>query len=173
MPIRTRLDREASILEAQMLDAPTPSPDVVPDVIPQMLPVRVSVPEPTLPEPIETSDPDPSMLQPPAGVTSVTAPVEESKSTPPDFEANYLSNPSPLYPPLSRRRHEEGMTTLRVHVEPDGKPTAVEIEQSSGFERLDRAAIAAVRQWSFVPAQSRGTAVAAWVLVPVRFSLEK
>jgi protein TonB len=48
----------------------------------------------------------------------------------------------------------------------------VEIRTSSGVERLDRAALDAVRRWRFVPARQGDTPVDAWVLVPIRFSLD-
>jgi protein TonB len=41
---------------------------------------------------------------------------------PPRFDAAYLNNPKPSYPPLARRLGEEGRVTLRVHVTPDGLP---------------------------------------------------
>jgi protein TonB len=45
------------------------------------------------------------------------------------------------------------------------------VQRSSGFEMLDRAAIAAVRRWVFEPGRRGGNPVAAWVQVPVRFAL--
>ncbi len=53
----------------------------------------------------------------------------------------------------------------------NGAAERVELKRTSGSERLDESALAAVRQWKFVPAQCAGKAVAAWVLVPVAFSL--
>jgi protein TonB len=38
---------------------------------------------------------------------------------------------------------------------------------------LDQAALQAVKQWHFVPAQRGGEAVAAWVEVPIVFRLEE
>jgi protein TonB len=92
--------------------------------------------------------------------------------TPPNFQANYLDNPAPVYPPLSRRMGEEGHVILRVHVEVSGLPSRVEIRASSGSERLDQAAVDAVLRWKFVPARHGDQPVAAHVLVPVIFSLK-
>ncbi|TDR81947.1 energy transducer TonB [Paludibacterium purpuratum] len=55
--------------------------------------------------------------------------------------------PAPIYPALSRRAGERGAVLLQVSVDESGHPFRVEIEQSSGFERLDQAAQAAVRLW--------------------------
>ena len=92
--------------------------------------------------------------------------------TQPRFDADYLSNPAPAYPPLSRRMGEEGKTVLRVHVEPGGRPSQIEIKTSSGSPRLDQAAQDAVWRWKFVPARRGDEAIAAWVLVPILFTLK-
>jgi protein TonB len=60
---------------------------------------------------------------------------------------------------------------LRVFVNPDGGASQVEIRESSGFERLDKAARDTVRRWRFVPARQGDKGVAAWVLVPISFSI--
>lgn len=85
--------------------------------------------------------------------------------------ADYLKNAAPEYPRMSRRHGEEGRVILRVFVETDGKPTNVTVHESSGFPRLDQAALNAVRQWTFVPARQGSEEVAAWVLVPISFNL--
>lgn len=89
------------------------------------------------------------------------------------FDADYLQNPAPAYPPLARRMHEEGKVVLRVSVTPQGLAESVEIRTSSGSERLDQAALKTVKQWKFVPARRGDTAVQSWVLVPVQFKLEQ
>ncbi len=91
--------------------------------------------------------------------------------TAPRFDADYLNNPAPAYPPLARRMGEEGRVVLRVQVDPEGTPVALEVRATSGHPRLDQAAMEAVRRWKFVPAVLGGLRVAAWVLVPVSFSL--
>lgn len=100
------------------------------------------------------------------------APALESSITLPRFNADYLNNPPPVYPTLARRLGEQGRVMLRVQVRADGTPAEVEINRSSGFFRLDRAALEAVRKWRFVPAQQGDAPVAASVLVPVSFTLE-
>ena len=90
----------------------------------------------------------------------------------PRFDADYLNNPAPAYPPLSRRLYEEGKVVLRVFVEASGAAGTVEIRSSSGFERLDKSAVTAVSRWKFVPAKQGAEAVGAWVLVPIIFSLK-
>lgn len=88
------------------------------------------------------------------------------------FDADYLQNPAPAYPPLSRRMGEEGKVLLRAYVLPNGRPETIEIKKGSGSSRLDESALAAVCKWRFVPARRGTEAVAAWVLIPISFRLE-
>ncbi|HEY0879411.1 MAG TPA: energy transducer TonB, partial [Zeimonas sp.] len=86
-------------------------------------------------------------------------------------DAAYLRNPAPKYPRASRRLGEQGRVVLRVRVEADGRPSQCEVQRSSGSSRLDEAALAAVRRWSFISARRGDEKVAAWVLVPMEFRL--
>jgi protein TonB len=120
--------------------------------------------------------PDAAALPPalPGGVaqqpTQTTA--APAKALPPSFDADYLDNPAPSYPSLSRRAGEAGSVLLQVHVSAEGRAQEVSVSRSSGFPRLDAAALQAVRRWRFVPAQQAGRAVDGWVLVPINFSLK-
>ncbi|MBP1625683.1 MAG: periplasmic protein TonB [Holophagaceae bacterium] len=91
---------------------------------------------------------------------------------PPRADAAYLRNPAPVYPVYCRRARETGTVVLKVLVKPDGHVEQVEIKASSGFPRLDAAALEAVRRWVFVAAHRGSEAVAAWVHVPITFNLE-
>ena len=85
----------------------------------------------------------------------------------------YRHAPAPSYPPAARREHQEGVVLLNVDVGANGRPIHVAVKKSSGVESLDRAAVAAVRRWTFEPAQSSGVRVASRVEVPIRFSLSE
>ena len=91
--------------------------------------------------------------------------------TGPSSSASYLNNAKPPYPPLSRRMREEGRVILRVLVTAQGVAGRVEIRRSSGFSRLDQAALNAVRNWRFVPAKRGNTPIEMWYDVPIDFSL--
>ncbi len=99
-------------------------------------------------------------------------PAAPAPIVPPSFSAAYLENPPPAYPATSRRLGETGRVVLRVRVGTEGRADAVELATSSGFERLDRAALEAVKRWRFVPARQAGAPVAAWVRVPLSFNLD-
>lgn len=88
------------------------------------------------------------------------------------FDADYLRNPPPPYPPMSRRLREEGKVILRVRVSPEGVAELIEVKVSSGSSRLDDSAQRTVRTWKFIPAKRGGTPVESWVQVPIIFRLE-
>jgi protein TonB len=100
------------------------------------------------------------------------APPAPPAPTQPRFDADYLDNPKPAYPALSRRIGEEGRVVLRVKVAADGLPLEVALQTASGSARLDQAALDTVRRWKFVPARLGSQPVAATVLVPIVFSLK-
>lgn len=111
-----------------------------------------------------------------APVSATSAPATASRSepalTPPVFNAAYLRNPPPRYPPAARRSGDEGTVLLKVLVTSDGAAARVELDRSSGSVLLDGAALDAVRIWRFVPARRGAQNVEDWVRVPVVFRLE-
>lgn len=88
------------------------------------------------------------------------------------FDADYLDNPKPAYPKVSRKLGEEGKVVLRVRVSAAGLPEHIELKHTSGSARLDQAALDTVMRWRFVPARRGNEAIASWVLVPVTFNLQ-
>ena len=78
----------------------------------------------------------------------------------------------PSYPPASRRAGEQGTAVFSVLVDPSGHPQQVKVQTSSGFERLDQAAMEAIRHWVFNPAVRDSQKVAAWTSVRVKFQLQ-
>lgn len=90
----------------------------------------------------------------------------------PIHDAAYLQNPKPDYPALSVRRGEQGQVVLNVLIGVDGKAQKAEIAQSSGFERLDAAALATVQRWRYVPGKRGGVPEAMWFKVPLAFVLD-
>ncbi|HSI44909.1 MAG TPA: energy transducer TonB [Methylophilus sp.] len=97
--------------------------------------------------------------------------IVEEKEEPPKFGVAYLNNPPPEYPKLAKRAGEEGRVLLKVLVSAEGRPETVEISKGSGFERLDTAAMNAVKQWRFEPARKGGKTLSAYVIVPLAFTL--
>lgn len=99
------------------------------------------------------------------------------KSTPssgmhlPSSQADYLNNPQPPYPALSLRLRETGQVVVRVLIGKSGQALRGDVFQSSGFERLDRAALKATLSWRYVPGKVDGQAQDMWFDVPITFKL--
>ncbi|CAH2604906.1 Energy transducer TonB [Rhodovastum atsumiense] len=80
-------------------------------------------------------------------------------------------NLPPVYPADSARFGEQGVVVVRMHIAPDGHVDTVELLQSSGYSRLDRAAQGALARWRFTPAVRNGVPVDSVQDLPVRFRL--
>ncbi|MDP3330671.1 MAG: energy transducer TonB [Methylococcaceae bacterium] len=109
---------------------------------------------------------------PAATSASPNSSADDAPVTLPHLNADYLNNPAPDYPPASRELSEQGRVLLRAMINTDGTVAQVVLRKSSGFDRLDQAALDTVKNWRFVPAQRGEQKVSAWVVVPVAFSLE-
>ncbi len=92
-------------------------------------------------------------------------------TTSPVFDAQYLNNPSPIYPSNAKNNNIQGKVFLSVLVGIEGRAIEVKIANSSGYSILDNSALSAVRKWQFVPAKKNGEAVSATVIVPVEFKI--
>ena len=85
----------------------------------------------------------------------------------------YQVNAPPPYPALARKRGMEGTVILQVLVNREGGVDDLKIDHSSSYSLLDRAAVKAVRKWSFEPGKKGEERVSMWVKVPVTFKLKK
>jgi protein TonB len=153
---------------------PTPARQPPPMAPPPIMTAAAEAPAPVASFAVAPQPPAPPALPP---IDAAPAPVPPAPAAPPAviaarFDADYLSNPKPVYPVASRRLGEEGKVVLRVHVSAEGTARAVEVKHSCGFPRLDEAAKAAVEQWRFVPARRGADAIDSWVSVPIVFSLQ-
>jgi len=78
-----------------------------------------------------------------------------------------LHAPTPDYPQIARRRGQQGRVVLAVELDPEGLPVEARVLAGSGFEALDRAALAAVKAWRFDKSDEARRAVE----VPIVFRL--
>jgi protein TonB len=173
------------IMEMPLIVNLLPAPQI--EAPPEAKPLPVASPEPVKRKPL----PVPKEPAPVLETTASEAPAENAPLAPPQiaepappapaapaisqarFDADYLRNPPPPYPPLSRRMGEEGKVILRVSVNAQGTADSVEIRSSSGSSRLDDSAQKTVRNWRFIPAKRGNDAVQSFVLVPIIFKLEQ
>ena len=145
--------------------------------------------------PLPTPQPQPPALQPspnqaaansnaPLATSNTTALATITATSPtatspapakvelPTHVATYLQNPKPDYPALSVRLGEQGQVVLNVLIGVDGRAQKAEIVKSSGFERLDAAALATVQRWRYVPGKRGGVPEEMWFKVPLAFVLD-
>ena len=80
--------------------------------------------------------------------------------------------PAPAYPLPSRRLGENGTALVQVELDETGRVDAASIARSSGYPRLDEAALTAVRQWRCNPAQRDGRPVRATANQAFKFVLQ-
>ena len=147
--------------------APPPAPKIAaaPDPAP--------APAPDAP----TATPEPQPAPPPITAPVAAAPAPVAPAPPPKVElpsssADYLQNPKPAYPPTSKRMGEQGKVIVRVLIGADGSAQDAQLKTSSGYERLDNAALETVRKWRYVPGKRGGVPETMWFDVPIHFVLE-
>nr|WP_275588825.1 energy transducer TonB [Croceicoccus hydrothermalis] len=136
--------------------------------VPSIALARTAAPVANVPLAPIALPPMPVAASAPAAPAPAPAPI-----TPPDVAAAQRDNPAPEYPFIARRAREEGTVLLRVLVDPSGRVDTLNVAEGSRSSRLDEAALRAVRKWRFKPAMQAGRAVAAWVMVPITFSLNR
>lgn len=87
--------------------------------------------------------------------------------------AAYVVLPAPAYPTASRRNQERGTVTLRVQVLANESVGFIDVKTSSGFPRLDAAAVEAVKRARFAAAKTKsGKSVDSVLVVPITFKLD-
>lgn len=154
--------------------------DTTPDFPPTTTDAEIS-----LPDPIEDShcsmallfaDPIGEAPLPPDSASSEHSPlatvsekhVKKSTYTPPQ----YAATPQPRYPKDLQRRRISGSVRVRIHINAQGTPTAVDILSSShpAFSQATQHAI--LTSWRFTPATNGNNSVAATVTTSVVFSCQ-
>ena len=178
--------KDQVILASVVSQLPTPAAT-------QAVPVRAATPAPPLrpavqqtAAPTDKAAPSAQAASPSAPAattdspTSTTATAASARPAPsnaatlvlPSSDADYLNNPPPAYPRMSRRMGEQGTVLVRVFISAEGRAEKAEIRTSSGYPRLDEAALETVQRWRYVPGQRAGRPEAMWFNVPIRFVLD-
>jgi len=177
----------AEMMAPPALKAEPPPPAPQPKVAPvKQVAKKVPAPPPA-PQPMAITEPTPApnapsgvpTPHPPAPITdAVAAAAPPAPPAPPTVqlpstEAAYLQNPRASYPPLSRRMGEQGRVLVRVLVGADGTPQKAELKRSSGYERLDLAALDYILKCRYVPGKVGGVPQAMWYDAPVNYVLDE
>lgn len=156
------------IVEAKPLPPPAAEP-------PKLVPKKAPPPKPYVPPPkIQAVAPPPeavtavTAIRPPepVAVTGTAAPAPAAPATEPvrvaaTLDASGACKP-PQYPPSSRRHDESGAVVLRFLIDTDGSVLDSKVETSSGFERLDEAALHGLALCHFKPGSVDGRPERSW-----------
>lgn len=162
---------------------PAPSPPSQPVSLPKkttpIVPLVTAAPA-RAPAAFNAPAPEPEPVPPVVAVAAPAPPAPLAPPAPPPPPKNipasaiqYLEPPAPEYPRLSRRLGEAGLVVVRVYVDEAGLPRSVQLAQSSGFARLDEAALAGVQRARFKPYSENGVPTAGWARIPIPFELER
>ncbi|WP_087740106.1 energy transducer TonB [Paraburkholderia piptadeniae] len=161
---------------------PTPVQKVKPKLQPRPTPKPTRVPLPVAQAPLQhdIAAPEPAQPAPPAPATppSVAEPGAPAAgkptmalSAPKNVSHLDCSIVQPDYPTLSRRRGEVGTAMIHFVVGLTGRIENIELKRSSGYDRLDQAALDAMRSSSCKPYLENGEPVRAAYTQPFNFNL--
>ena len=164
-PMETKM-----IEDAPKEDEPPPPP-----------PPKIETPPPFVPPPeiaieIPADAPPTNAIQQttqvrPTAPPPIAAPQAQIPRTAPRSDSRRPLT-QPEYPPSSRRAGEAGTVILEVYVLENGRVGEAKVKQSSGFPRLDEAAVREVkRSWRLVPGTENGKPVPMWGQFAVTFKL--
>jgi periplasmic protein TonB len=164
-PIETR------IIEApkENDEAPPPPPPKIetppPFVPPPDIAIEIPADAPATTAITQTTTQRPVVAPPPA------APVAQVPKTAPRSDPRRPLT-QPEYPPSSRRAGEAGTVILQIYVLDTGRVGDAKVMTSSGYPRLDEAALREVkRSWRLTPGTENGKPVAMWGQFAVTFKL--
>lgn len=146
---------------------PAPTPKPTPTPLPQ-----VAAPSPT---PVAAPDPTPPAPAAPAAPAAQAAPAIGRQTmeiaAPKNVSHLDCNIARPDYPSLSKRRGETGTAYVKFVVGLTGKLENIELKKSSGFSRLDDAALAAVHASACKPYLENGQPIRAAYTQPYDFNL--
>jgi len=129
----------------------------------QSIPASVSEPQSESVGPASVSIPNSN-----TGAVNVSQPIIRNE----ELSLNCQDRSAPAYPRQSTRFGEQGKTVLLVELDELGQVINVTIKVTSGFSRLDEAAVNAVKTWRCTPAKRNGIAVRSVAMQPFNFTLK-
>jgi len=104
---------------------------------------------------------------PPDGSAPVTPSVRPTLANTADVQRALME----AYPVRLRDAGIGGAPLVWIHITADGSVDRAEVQQSSGVEPLDAAALEVARAMRFVPARDDVGPIAMWILIPIRFQV--
>lgn len=113
-----------------------------------------------------------AITAPPAPTASPAPPAPPSIVSSDSLGARMVAGNPPRYPVESRRRKEQGTVELLLILGIDGAVESISVAKTSGFARLDDAALSAVRRWRWQPTSRNGAPVKVRGVVEIPFVLQ-
>lgn len=170
----TRVRHASTIIQTRLLPSeriqqlPPPPPQLN---LVEQAPIQVVTPQISLPMPEDP--PQPPLQNPPAETDQ--APTAPS----PVLMAGSTTRPRPISGPDGRERYpqesiaarETGTPTITICISATGAVDSVQVTRSSGFPRLDEAALGIGRDFRFKPAMRQGQPVPVCVAYGVKFGI--
>ncbi|WP_199555037.1 energy transducer TonB [Sandaracinobacteroides hominis] len=151
--------------------APPEIPDIAPVVIPPPV-VEIENRPPSITAVVMETPPPPAPVAPVVKAESPPAPpAAPAPAVAADLSSSMIEAAPPRYPLESRRLKEQGTVVLELLLGLDGRVERILVRTSSGSNRLDQAALNAVRKWRWSPTVRNGTPVAVRGLVEIPFVL--
>ena len=157
----------------RLLSPPTPPPRLEPplaELKPKLLKQQITWPEHPVDFQIDVPDDPPVTTMPDepivAGSTGPHGPVDATGHAP---TISIVHIVEPIFPAAAARTGEHGVVSMAVLVDERGRTSKVKVLHSSGFWRLDDAAVHAVRRWTFTPAFNGARAEGVWTVTSIRF----
>lgn len=170
--------RAAPLVVELLAEPPAPPPAPPEEKVEPIKPVQpVIVAPPAIvrtpaPPSIITTAPTPPPLQA-VIVSAKPAPAPAAPVSAGDLSSTMVSFKAPRYPIESRRKKEEGVVLLNLLLAADGSVAEIMVQSSSGYSRLDRAALEAVRRWRWSPTVRNGERMMVRGVVEIPFILRR
>jgi protein TonB len=163
-----------------------PSPIPEPGIIVRFFPTKPTVQPPPQPTIAQSTDgfvkPSDPTFPPPDFQVDRSTPGGGLTNPPPGGQTDTFMSASsvpgthtiPAFPPLDRRLGHEGTVQLTISIDAGGNVIGASIDRSSGYDSLDAAAIAWVKDhWRYRPAMRNGVAIASSTQASVVFQLTR
>jgi protein TonB len=169
-PILERLPPDITVIPVDDQPAPQPPP---PRPVDEVLPTPYVPVDPDVPQvPYDNTGWEIGRPVERHAVVTPTPASAEPVIVPPQIDPQRGLR-EPVYPPQEIRLNHTGTVLLSIEVLASSKVGEVRIVHSSGYPRLDEAALKAAREWRLRPGTRDGVPVAMWKQIPITFQLRE
>jgi len=159
LPIETKIIEDAPKIDEEPPPPPPPELDIPPPAYVPPPEIVINRPPPKEPpKTIQTVTREVPPPPPPRAAPVRVAPVVKARNC-----------REPDYPSISQRLGEVGSVVVELLVGTDGRVSDSRIQQSSGYERLDQAALKGLSRCRFTPGTVDGEPESAWAQMKYTF----